>query len=116
MASYKFTNLSIRTQLIALAVLLTLPAFGLVVYSGLKERANDYQHAVIESQRLADSLAAQQEILANEAKLLCTRKGTPVLHIHRTTCDHEGKPFELVESFYRGDRYTFYAELRGDGL
>ena len=72
MASHKFTNLSIRTQLTVLAILLTLPALGLVIYSGLKERAHDYQQAVIESQRLADSLAVQQQILVNEAKLLCT--------------------------------------------
>ncbi|MCM2265736.1 MAG: ATP-binding protein [Desulfuromonadales bacterium] len=72
MANSKFSNLSIRTQLIVLAVLLTLPALGIIVYSGLKKRSDDYQHAVVESQRLADSLAAQQEILTNEAKLLCT--------------------------------------------
>ena len=53
---------------------------------------------------------------AAEAKLLGTRRGAPVLHIQRTTYDREGRPFELVESFYRGDRYTFYAELQGDGL
>ena len=53
---------------------------------------------------------------AAEAKLLGTRRGTPVLHIHRTTYDHEGRAFELVESFYRGDRYTFYAELHGEEL
>lgn len=68
----KFANLSIRTQLIVLAVLLTLPALGIIVYSGLKARADDYRDAVIASQRLADSLAAQQEALTNEAKLLCT--------------------------------------------
>lgn len=51
-----------------------------------------------------------------EAKLLGTRRGAPVLHIHRTTCDRDGRPFELVESFYRGDRYTFHAELHSDGL
>ena len=72
MANSKFSRLSIRTQLIVLAVLLTLPALGIIVYSGLKERSADYQRAVIESQRLADSLAAKQEILTNEAKLLCT--------------------------------------------
>lgn len=72
MANPRFSNLSIRAQLIALAILLTLPALGIIIYSGLKERAEDYQRAVIESQRLADSLAAQQEILTNEAKLLCT--------------------------------------------
>ncbi len=52
---------------------------------------------------------------AAEAKLLGTRRGAPVLHIHRTTYDREGRPFELVESFYRGDRYTFHAELHGEG-
>lgn len=50
-----------------------------------------------------------------EAKLLGTRRGAPVLYIRRTTYDHAGQPFELVESFYRGDRYTFYAELQGEG-
>ena len=72
MANSRFAQLSIRTQLLVLAVLLTLPALGIIVYSGLKDRSDDYQRAVIESQRLADSLAAQQEILTNEAKLLCT--------------------------------------------
>ncbi len=68
----KFSNLSIRAQLIVLAVLLTLPALGIIVYSGLKERSYDYQQADIESQMLADNLAAKMEILTNEAKLLCT--------------------------------------------
>jgi len=57
--------------LIVLAVLLTLPALVIIVYSGLKERSAEYQRAVIESQRLADNLAAKQEILTNEAKVLC---------------------------------------------
>ncbi|MFM8322569.1 MAG: GntR family transcriptional regulator [Chloroflexota bacterium] len=45
------------------------------------------------------------------AQLLGVRKGSPVLHIHRTTFDQNGRSFEQVESFYRGDRYIFYAEL-----
>lgn len=71
MANPKFSNLSIRTQLILLAVLLTLPALGIILYSGLESRSDDYQQAVIESQALADGLATQQEILTNETKLLC---------------------------------------------
>lgn len=51
---------------------------------------------------------------AAEAKLLGVRKGAPALHIHRTTYDQDGRPFELVESYYRGDKYTFFAELRCD--
>lgn len=72
MGNSSFSNFSIRTQLIVLGVLLTLPAFGIIVYSGLKQRGDDYQNAVIESQKLADNLAVQQNILTNEAKLLCT--------------------------------------------
>ncbi len=51
-----------------------------------------------------------------EAKLLGIRRESPVLHIHRTTYDREGNPFEHVESFYRGDKYVFHAELAGDRL
>jgi len=46
-----------------------------------------------------------------EAKLLGLRKGSPVLHIFRTTFTHDDVPFEHVESFYRGDKYIFHAEL-----
>jgi GntR family transcriptional regulator len=46
-----------------------------------------------------------------EAKLLGVRSGSPVLHIHRTTFNRDGRPFEMVESIYRGDKYIFYAEL-----
>lgn len=48
---------------------------------------------------------------AAEAKLLDVRRGSPVLHIHRTTFSRDGRPFEMVESFYRGDKYIFHAEL-----
>jgi DNA-binding GntR family transcriptional regulator len=59
---------------------------------------------------------AEQEIEAMacpaaEAKLLNIHKGSPVLHIHRTTFNRDGRPFEQVESFYRGDKYIFHAEL-----
>jgi GntR family transcriptional regulator, N-acetylglucosamine utilization regulator len=46
-----------------------------------------------------------------DAKLLDVRKGSPVLQIQRTTFDSEGRPFEYLESFFRGDRYVFQAEL-----
>ena len=68
----RFSSWSIRAQLIVLAVLLTLPALGVIVYSGLKERSADYRNAVVESQRLADSLAGQQEAMTGEASLLCS--------------------------------------------
>ena len=50
---------------------------------------------------------------AAEAKLLGIRKNSPVLHVHRTTFDRDDRPFERVESFYRGDKYVFRAVLTG---
>lgn len=49
-----------------------------------------------------------------QARLLDLPKGGPVLHIYRTTFDQFGRPFEQVESFYRGDRYVFQAELTNE--
>jgi C4-dicarboxylate-specific signal transduction histidine kinase len=67
MYKFVFSNLPIRIQLIALAVLLTLPALGIILYTGIRERNDNYQNAVIESQKLADHLAAQQESLVGQA-------------------------------------------------
>ncbi len=49
---------------------------------------------------------------APEARLLRIRPGSPVLHLRRVTYAQDDQPFEVVESFYRGDKYVFYAELR----
>jgi len=62
----------------------------------------------------AEQQLAAIECPAAEAKLLGVRKGTPVLHIHRTTYGRDGRPFETVESIYRGDKYVFQAELHAD--
>jgi GntR family transcriptional regulator len=51
-----------------------------------------------------------------DAKLLEVRKESPVLQIQRTTFDAEGRPFEYLESFFRGDRYVFQAELRNQDI
>lgn len=59
---------------------------------------------------------AEQEIEASRAtmreeELLHLERGAPVLRNRRTTYDAHGHAFEYAESVYRGDRYTFYAEL-----
>jgi GntR family transcriptional regulator len=51
-----------------------------------------------------------------EARLLGISKGSPVLRIQRTTYDQYDQPFEQVESYYRGDRYIFQAELSDNHL
>jgi GntR family transcriptional regulator len=50
-----------------------------------------------------------------DAKLLDIRKSSPVLQIQRTTYDLEGRPFEYLESLFRGDKYVWYAELKNEG-
>jgi GntR family transcriptional regulator len=46
-----------------------------------------------------------------ERALLHLNEGAPVLRIQRTTFDAEQRPFEFVQSIYRGDRYRFVARL-----
>lgn len=70
MPKFVFSNLPIRLQLIVLAILLTLPALGIIVYAGLKTRSEDHNKAVIESQKLADNLAAEQDNLMHQAEQL----------------------------------------------
>jgi len=70
MHKFVFSNLPIRMQLLALAILLTLPALGIIVYAGLKTRSDDYNKAVVESQKLADHLTAEQENLVHQAQQL----------------------------------------------
>jgi len=66
----RFALLPIRVQLLVLSVLLTLPAVGIIVYSGINDRNERYNAAVVETQKLADNLAARQENIITEAKLL----------------------------------------------
>jgi GntR family transcriptional regulator len=50
-----------------------------------------------------------------ERLLLHLRRGAPVLKIQRTTFDSQQRPFEYVQSIYRGDRYRFVARLVREG-
>ena len=49
-----------------------------------------------------------------EAHFLEVDPGTPVLRIEQTTFDAEGRPFEHLESYFRGDKFILVAELRND--
>ena len=50
----------------------------------------------------------------NEAHCLEVDPGSPVLRIEQTTFDAEGRPFEHLESYFRGDKFILVAELRND--
>jgi GntR family transcriptional regulator len=46
-----------------------------------------------------------------ERDLLELSPGSPVFHIRRLTFGQNGRPFEYVESIYRGDQFTLSARL-----
>lgn len=50
-----------------------------------------------------------------ERTLLHVKEGAPVLRLQRTTFDAARRPFEYVQSVYRGDRYRFVARLSREG-
>lgn len=54
-----------------------------------------------------------EPVLANpdEAEMLGTGPGAPLLLLQRVTYLASGKPLELVKAVYRGDRYKFTVEL-----
>ncbi len=59
---------------------------------------------------------ARQQINAGlsnrrESQLLEVKLRSPVLRLFRLTLDQNQRPFEFVELVYRGDRYTFDAEM-----
>lgn len=51
-----------------LALLLALPALGIILYSGFKERSQDYRKAVIASQTLVDGLGDKMDQLVRESR------------------------------------------------
>ncbi|HEY64554.1 MAG TPA: GntR family transcriptional regulator [Caldilineae bacterium] len=62
---------------------------------------------------------AQEEIEVGtcnprEAQILGIQPGDPVMLIRRRTLDQNGRPFEFVESVYRGDNYILSVELMAE--
>jgi PAS domain S-box-containing protein len=55
------TSLSIRTQLALLVALVVVPLAGLLVWTGLQARQEAVERARVQTQRLADSLVAEQQ-------------------------------------------------------
>ena len=48
---------------------------------------------------------------SREAQILGIQHGEPVMLMRRQTLDQDQRPFEYVESVYRGDNYIFSVEL-----
>ncbi|UFS72639.1 HAMP domain-containing protein [Geomonas sp. RF6] len=63
----KFLSFSLRTHLLLMVSLLTLPAIAIIVDSGFQQRKEAMKAAVYKSSRLADSIATEQYNLTGNA-------------------------------------------------
>lgn len=68
----RFLSLSLRTHLILLALLLSLPAAALIIHSGQQHRDTSINHGIEETRRLAYDIASEQDNLAAAAHQLVT--------------------------------------------
>lgn len=89
------------------------------------DRAQELLEEDFEDRSLYNLLTERYDVMSTRAEqqieaALCSQRerqalglsaGAPVLRNKRVTFDQKGRPFEYVESVYRGDRYVFYAEL-----
>lgn len=80
---------------------------------GLHQRSLYAVLAAEYSLHLTHASQSLEAILAGtyEAGLLHLPQGSPVLLLERVSRDRADRPLEFVQSYYRGDRYRFTAEL-----
>ena len=64
----RLLSLSIRTQILLIAFIVALPAGGIIIYSGVHTRDEAMNDARMETLRLADAIAAEQQNLITEAQ------------------------------------------------
>jgi len=67
-----FVSLSLRSQLLFMALLLALPAIILIVYVGFNQRREDLKEGIVESNRLVNEIVAEQYYQTGNAEQLLT--------------------------------------------
>ena len=63
-------RIPIRLQLVIIVLIVALPAAGIIIYSGVQQRNQAINDAHIETQRLAERIALEQQILVASARQL----------------------------------------------
>lgn len=66
----KLSKLSIKRQLALIVAIVALPAVFIIISSGLKQREDDIRNAQITTQKLAQSIVSEQDILVASTKQL----------------------------------------------
>ncbi len=67
---FRLTSLTIRAQLILLALIVALPAAAIIIYAGFSLRNHEIQQARVATRQLADRIASEQTSLAASAEQL----------------------------------------------
>jgi len=68
----RLISMSIGTQILLLTFIVAIPAAGIIVYSGIQMREGAIHDARMETQRLAENIAAEQQNLIAAAQQLIT--------------------------------------------
>lgn len=97
--------LAIENAVIPMEMLTDIGKLENSLYQALAEFGN---RPVTGQQNIRAALAGP-----TEASLLSIPERTEILRIERLTRRADGRPVELTRSAYRGDRYEFISELRG---
>lgn len=81
----RFFSLSMRTQLFLIALIVALPAAGIILHSGIAVRRAAIAQAVEQTREMCDQLATQQRHAAESAELLlATLAQLPEIRNHHT--------------------------------
>ncbi|MBJ6726874.1 ATP-binding protein [Geomesophilobacter sediminis] len=112
-AMTRFFSLTIRAQLVFIVLITAVPAGGMILYSGMKLRSEAIKIAVLDSQRLADSMALQQKNLVAAAQQL-------VSALAQLPAVKRGDPANveplLAEILRLNSHYSNIAIINPDGL
>jgi diguanylate cyclase (GGDEF)-like protein/PAS domain S-box-containing protein len=66
----QFSRLSIKHQLLIVVFVIALPAVGIIINSGIEQRRTAMRNAQIETQKLADAIANEQNNIINSTRQL----------------------------------------------
>src|SRR5208283_752528 len=66
----RLVSMSIKAQILLIVLIVAVPAAGIIVYSGIQTREEAIHDARMETQRLADNIAAEQQNFITSAQQL----------------------------------------------
>ena len=109
----KLSKLSIKHLLVLIVVIIAFPAIFIIISSGLKQRADDLNNAGITTQKLAQSIVSEQDVLvASTRQLFIALSQLPEVKHHKVSETRE----ILAEILRQSPHYSnlFIADAAGN--